>query len=182
MNTRKPPALANWLLNRFGLARQNPPLAGDLLEEFRSGRSAAWFWRQTLVVIFSGLERNGRRRLAGSLIGWAAEVGVAFTLRRFHVLPQPTQIVQTIGWITLALFFGGSFVLLRKAPKTARLPLPAKSVAAHAWDQFIVLLPIYCFYSFLGMDDVPGFWFIQAMWLYSSFTEVLRPRGRYFQG
>src|SRR5580700_894882 len=58
MNDRKPPRLSNWLLNHFGVGRQNPPLAGDLLEEFRSGRSAAWFWRQTLVVILTGLARN----------------------------------------------------------------------------------------------------------------------------
>jgi hypothetical protein len=43
MSIRKPPRLANWLLDHSGVARQNPPLAGDLLEEFRSGRSAAWF-------------------------------------------------------------------------------------------------------------------------------------------
>jgi hypothetical protein len=42
MSPRRPPALADWLLDRSGFARQNPPLAGNLLEEFRSGRSAAW--------------------------------------------------------------------------------------------------------------------------------------------
>jgi amino acid transporter len=33
-------------------------LAGDLLEEFHSGRSAAWYWRQTLTAIAAGLFRH----------------------------------------------------------------------------------------------------------------------------
>src|SRR5580658_2677807 len=157
MSHRKPPALANWLLDCLGPARRNPPLAGDLIEEFQNGRSAAWFWRQTLVAIFSGLGRNAGRRLTGSLIGWAAEVGVAFPLWRFHVLPQPPQIFQTIAWSAVAIFLLWLFVSARKAPKIMP-PVPAefgepphaKSVAAYAWDQFIVLLPIYCVYSLLG--------------------------------
>jgi len=56
---RRPPALANWLLDRLGCTRRNPALAGDLLEEFRSGRSAAWYWRQTLVVVANGISNSG---------------------------------------------------------------------------------------------------------------------------
>lgn len=93
MSDRKPPAFADWLLNRSGFARQNPPLAGDLLEEFQSGRSAAWYWRQTLLAISTGLARNasapapfersshrlgGRsRRLLLSFGGWGAELPAA---------------------------------------------------------------------------------------------------------
>jgi hypothetical protein len=184
MNPRHPPRLANWLLNRFGVFRENPPLAGDLLEEFRSGRSAAWYWRQTLIVIFSGLDRNAGQRLIGSLIGWAAEVGVAFPLWRFHILPQPPQIVQTIAWTTIAFFFLWLFVFARKGRSKAPPalpPPPAKSVAAYAWGTFFEIMPVYCLCSFLGADEVPGFWLLQVLWLYL----VLRSwkfRRRYFQG
>ena len=58
MSLRQPPALAAWLLDRLGYTRQNAALAGDLLEEYRSGRSPAWFWRQTLMVIVNGIGRN----------------------------------------------------------------------------------------------------------------------------
>ena len=51
MNFRKPPTLAAWLLDRLGYTRQNAALAGDLLEEFQAGRSSAWYWRQTWMVI-----------------------------------------------------------------------------------------------------------------------------------
>jgi hypothetical protein len=184
---RNPPRLATWLLGRFGFDHQNPPLAGDLLEEFQNGRSAAWYWRQTLGTIFGGLGRNAGRRLTGSLIGWAAQFGVAFALRRFHVLPEPPAILQTIASIAVAIFFLWLIVFFSpKAPKVALKKaaaprdLPdAKSMAAHAWNQFIELLLSYCGISLLlGMDQ--NFGAIQAMWLYLAFREDLGPR-RYFQ-
>jgi len=48
MKSRRPPRLAVFLLNQFS---DNPPLAGDLEEEYRAGRSAAWYWRQVAAVI-----------------------------------------------------------------------------------------------------------------------------------
>jgi hypothetical protein len=48
--------LALWLLGR--LAHRNEPLAGDLNEQFRSGRSAAWLWAQTLYAIGTGSFRQ----------------------------------------------------------------------------------------------------------------------------
>ena len=42
MNRRRPPKLATWLLDRLGYTHRNAALAGDLLEEFRSGRFAAF--------------------------------------------------------------------------------------------------------------------------------------------
>jgi hypothetical protein len=183
MNPRKPPRLANWLLNRFGVARRNPPLAGDLLEEFRTGRSAAWFWRQTLVAVLGGPDRNARRRLTGSLIGWAAEFAVAFPLWRFHVLPQPPQIVQTIARIGIVILFLRLLVRARKARKTAPPMLDEKSVAAYAWDLFIVFLPLYCAYSLAnGTVDVFRFWMIQAVWLYVLVRGSSGPKKAKFQG
>lgn len=99
MNPRTPPRLAQWLLDRLGPARQNAPLVGDLLEEFRDGRSPAWFWRQTLAVILSGFAGNARRYrrlLAARLFGWAAAGIVAFGLRQFHLSARLN------GWIGLS--------------------------------------------------------------------------------
>jgi hypothetical protein len=48
MTPKKPPRLATFLLGRF---TASDPLAGDLLEEFQSGRSAAWYWAQVLAAV-----------------------------------------------------------------------------------------------------------------------------------
>lgn len=45
-------ALALWLLSR--LAHRNEPLSGDLVEQFRLGRSVLWLWSQLLFAIAAG--------------------------------------------------------------------------------------------------------------------------------
>ena len=54
----KPPRVATWLLERLGPT--NGPLAGDLVEEHRRGRSAAWYWRQVVVAICVAQSRHLR--------------------------------------------------------------------------------------------------------------------------
>jgi hypothetical protein len=51
MSPKNPPALAAWVLKHVVVGRPNEALAGDLLEEFRSGRSSVWYWRQVLIVM-----------------------------------------------------------------------------------------------------------------------------------
>lgn len=176
MSHRRPPRLATWLLDRFGFARNNPPLTGDLLEEFENGRSSAWYWRQTLVAISIGSVRNVRRcwrPLTGTIIGWAAQAGVAFFLWRFRLLPQPPQVVQTITNVATTSFFVW-LVLWWKPQKTvASQPSPApKSMAGWAWFHFKALLPIYCLCVLQGMP--PEFALsIQLFDLYFSIKDVL---------
>jgi hypothetical protein len=55
---RNPPAFATWLLDKLGYTRHSAALTGDLLEEFHSGRSGAWYWRQAAIVMVKGMRRN----------------------------------------------------------------------------------------------------------------------------
>jgi preprotein translocase subunit SecY len=55
MTEEQPPTLATWLLKRA--ARGNEALVGDLLEEYRRGRSTAWYWRQVLTAVIVGGSR-----------------------------------------------------------------------------------------------------------------------------
>jgi hypothetical protein len=51
MNHREPPALATWILDHLTSRGSNEALSGDLLEAFRTGRSAGWYWYQVIVAI-----------------------------------------------------------------------------------------------------------------------------------
>jgi hypothetical protein len=47
-----------WLLEHVTLGDRNEALAGDLLEDFRNGRTAGWYWSQVLVAIALGWFRQ----------------------------------------------------------------------------------------------------------------------------
>ena len=66
-NPLDPPKLATWLLEQFCRVRKNAPLAGDLMEEFKQGRSSAWYWRQVFWAILMG-SRTFLRKCWGRLV------------------------------------------------------------------------------------------------------------------
>jgi cytochrome c biogenesis protein CcdA len=58
MNHREPPALATWMLDHLRSTENDEALSGDLLEVFRAGRSARWYWYQVIVAIAMDWGRN----------------------------------------------------------------------------------------------------------------------------
>jgi hypothetical protein len=54
----RPPSLATWMLEHLTPGDRDEALAGDLLEDFRSGRSPAWYWQQTLTACTVGWLRH----------------------------------------------------------------------------------------------------------------------------
>jgi hypothetical protein len=80
MKLSKPPAVATWTLEHL-VGGERQALAGDLLEEFRQGRSASWYWRQVLVAIFTS-------RAAQLRILWVA---AGFTIARIGFLHASSQ-------------------------------------------------------------------------------------------
>jgi len=66
MKPHEPPRLATWLLEQFGGYSHNDAIIGDLIERYRNGGTAAWYWRQAIKAIACG-ERSGK--LAGVAVG-----------------------------------------------------------------------------------------------------------------
>jgi hypothetical protein len=66
-------ALATWMLDHLTLGARNESLSGDLLEELHSGRSTAWYWRQTLTAIAVTLSAKSRAYVMPLLFsaGWS---------------------------------------------------------------------------------------------------------------
>jgi hypothetical protein len=70
---RKPPFLATLILER--LSADDEALVGDLLEEYRRGRSRAWYWSQALAGVAlrssTHLVKEPLTALAAISAGWA---------------------------------------------------------------------------------------------------------------
>ena len=61
MSKPAPPQLALYLLDRWGSPYHRESLAGDMIEQWHHGRSAAWCWRQVLVAILAARIRSVQR-------------------------------------------------------------------------------------------------------------------------
>lgn len=64
MTTREPPPFAAWLLTTFVTTRRGESLLGDLFEEYQTGRTPAWYWRETLVALLIAALCEGRSLLS----------------------------------------------------------------------------------------------------------------------
>ena len=66
MKHAEPPIVATRLLEILASGPHDDALAGDLVEQYQQGRSAAWYWRQVLSAILVCLAKD--RTLAGPAI------------------------------------------------------------------------------------------------------------------
>jgi hypothetical protein len=115
MSREVPPPIATWLLEHLAPGERNDALAGDLCEEFHSGRSPAWYWRQVLSAIALGYARQFSRQRGVLLFSamWAtlapAWVLSAATLERhlhlntrFWQMSWPWSSICDAGWLLAA--------------------------------------------------------------------------------
>ncbi|HEY4364846.1 MAG TPA: hypothetical protein VGN17_28020 [Bryobacteraceae bacterium] len=187
MTTRKPPKLAAWLMKWTGAA--NDPLAGDLLEEFQSGRSAAWYWRQALAAIVTGVGRDLRssRRYYGAVtLGFAVQACVTYWLRArsWPHLAWRSDIAS--GVIMLAAI--AWFVFKGRTPRSESF-LKSDLHSGQAFREqrftflfaacanFAIYLIGYILSTTLRPDQTVEFWASnQAIWFFSNLITDLRRR------
>ena len=65
----KPRAVPTWLLRNLGL---DDAVVGDLVEQYQSGRSTRWVWRQALIATFVMARKHAVLTIGAVVLGWAA--------------------------------------------------------------------------------------------------------------
>jgi hypothetical protein len=85
MKPTQPPAVAAWLLERLASGERQESLIGDLLEQYRQGRSASWYRRQVLMAILvsvaKALRDHKRFMVRIAVLGSALCVLASFPVR-----------------------------------------------------------------------------------------------------
>jgi hypothetical protein len=101
VNARSPPRLATWLLEGLGSGARLEELIGDLTEQFSTGRSRSWYWRQASGALILDLGQTLRAHapsfLAAVLVGyglnslWVFANTLAFgpLYQSLHATPHP---------------------------------------------------------------------------------------------
>lgn len=176
MTLKNPPRIAAWMLEHVIFGRKNDALAGDLLEEFRHGRSAIWYWRQVLMAIGIGLAMVLCRQwmAIGYAILWAVPFPAFMVLvvRRVVELPLFAQrwrfdwpysmmcdlLLSYVSvflylWLALALYFG----LFSWATGVFNLPRLAKSLWISAFVYAIISGALFVLFAFLPRHNVYTF-------------------------
>jgi hypothetical protein len=142
MKPKNPPAIAVWILEHLTFADGSHALAGDLLEEFRSGRSIGWYWRQVLIAVAIGVSRQLGSHWPAVVFAalWALpstayQVFIvrrwgesAFAAQRWHLAwPYSTicDIAFDIGCAVLYVWVGLTVYFLLSALAARRLDLRA---------------------------------------------------------
>ncbi len=117
MTDRNPPRLATWLLDQLGYTRHSAALAGDLLEEFHSGKSRAWYCRQTAIVIAKGMRRNvfAAATLGGAAVAFAIPALVDGAFWRLHRSVHADFAISELGSLLAAATLIGIWMRSRKA-------------------------------------------------------------------
>jgi len=114
VKTPQLPAGAAWLVKTFKVTESNSALIGDLTEEFSSGRSRAWLWKQVLTAIaFAiGEEIYGHKLLtiravvAGQAAVWLSSRALIGVLSSLVFRLFPHSWFNWIGWILFPIPLG----------------------------------------------------------------------------
>ena len=153
----RPPALADWLLTRFGSV--DDALIGDLYQEWAEGRSTIWFWHQTIAAIVWGAVRDIRRQpgrtCAALTAGWAVlgtiffagdTIAGAWVVARLYRSQPPRLLAYVAATFALLLTTGIVMdVLIRQGnriPVVHPLFYAVSVTLQYQWYSGIFLVPL----------------------------------------
>jgi hypothetical protein len=112
------PFVASFLLERFAVEEE---VAGDLVEEYRSGRSRPWVWYQVLAAVLLKTVRTVRDRrwqsAYGVVLGWLVAASWEYMTARtleftsgFIVLPSVVLYLMLSGGLGFSQALAGALI------------------------------------------------------------------------
>lgn len=90
-----PPRIATWLLNR--LSGHNEALIGDMIEEYRRGRSRLWYWRQASIAVLRTTVVDVRSHAVLALRAFVLMV-VCVLCFQYGLIPLFDVLVRDVIW------------------------------------------------------------------------------------
>ena len=184
MTTRSPPRLATWLLEGLVGGGRIEELIGDLTEQFGTGRSKVWYWRQATAVlgqaVWRALREHGVSFAAAVLVGYALTelwfFGNSLVFRSLyrsldtalHPLSQDMLLRflglrMAQGSVTALIFIAGWIVTrIHRAHQRAVMLVFVAAVTAHGWQSSLPPVPQIVHTALEGVFTlVAGLWVIQ---------------------
>lgn len=183
MTRKDPPKAAIWILEHLVPGETNDALAGDLLEEFRSGRSSLWYWKQVLVAVVLGYTRMLRLNWAAILFSflWTAplpalEIYLIREMQRTRFFaqrwgyPWPYSTIcdfgLTIGWHVLYLWIGIIVCFIAFAAATRSLVVGR--VVKALWSSLLIyvamfIVVLFTFLEFSRLHQAIDIWRVNPM-------------------
>ena len=144
MSSEQPPVLATWLLERFC---SDPGLAGDLVEEYGSRRSALWYWKQAMVAVsvypFSQILEHKWLAARAIALGWV--IWFVFNNTLLKGVVRPWMGVDTT-LLKASYFVLGYMLWLANGWIIAKLHRPystAMVLAYVIWSMVASVPPVY---------------------------------------
>jgi hypothetical protein len=144
MTRHEPPIIASWVLSCF--VPENEGLIGDLIEEYRNGRSRLWYWKEVLIAVFRSTATDLRAHWVWSLRSSVLLSAIQWCFGRWFVpllwhlcgvllrmpywLPVACAFAALLGWIVARLHrphqaaiavLNSALVFLVHAPRLCRL-------------------------------------------------------------
>ena len=148
LSRQHPPALATWLLERFCT---DVALAGDLVEQYRDGRSVAWYWKQAIaaVSVYSVSQILEHKWLAIRAI--ATGFVIWYLLNNMFLKGVLKPVMDTTGLRVAYLFIGYGF-WITNGWIIARLHRPYSAAMVMAYVLWAIAASVPAVYAAVNGD------------------------------
>ena len=149
MRSEHPPVVATWLLERFCA---DVALAGDLVEQYRDGRSVVWYWKQAIaaVSVYSVSQILEHKWLALRAIATGFVFWYLLNNMFLHGVLKP--VMETNGLRVAYIFIGYAF-WITNGWLIARLHRPYSAAMVMAYVLWAIVASVPAVYDAVSGDS-----------------------------